>query len=65
MNKNIPNGKMNEKRHIRGALALFTLNAMLIRSGREVRAALSTKGRLEGLSYVRAEAQVRMGRWNA
>jgi len=65
MSKNIPNGKMNEKRHIQALPALFTLTAILLRDGREPRHAFSAKGRHEDLSFARAEAQIRMGRWNA
>jgi hypothetical protein len=63
--KNIPNGKMNEKRHIQALPALSTLTAILLRDGRETRRAVSAKGRHENLSFARAEAQIRMGRWNA
>ncbi len=65
MSKNIPNGNMNKKRHIQAHPALFTLTSLLLRDGRETRRAFSAKGRYEDLSFARAEAQIRMGRWNA
>lgn len=65
MNKNIPNAKMNERRHIQGASALLTLTAMLTRIGRETRPQLSALSRLEFLPYARAEAHLRTGRWSA
>jgi len=65
MSKNLPNGRMNEKRHIQALPALFTLTAILLRDRRETRRAISMKGRHEDLSLAMAEAQIRMGRWNA
>lgn len=64
MSKNIPNGKMNEKRRIQALPALFTLTAILLRDSRRMRCTVSTRCRHEDLSLAMAEAQVRAGRWN-
>jgi len=64
MSKNIPNRKMNEKRHNQGFPALFTMIAFLAEGVRVTRTVIPAKGRFEYLPIARAEAQVRSGRWN-
>ena len=65
MSKNIPNAKMNERRHIQAATTLFTAIAFLLGTTRMARKTMPSKGRLELLVVAQAEARVRTARWGA